>query len=105
MLSFKKNYLLIPLLILMSISNFLISKTFIQNNSCETSESFICRQEAIADCYDNCGGEENCSGVRFLGGVCYAGVCWQDFYWGCSDGTWGILYDCIAPELYCPLRK
>lgn len=102
MLRSKKLLLFLFLLLLVSIFIHLNSKTIKQFGACLTKESRICKQEATADCYNNCGGEENCKTVYLLGGQCDLSICWQDYYWECTDGTWGILYDCVAADIACP---
>jgi hypothetical protein len=66
---------------------------------------WVCTLEAQYNCDDFCYEHGGCSWVRFLGGTCFWSNCYQDFYWKCADGAYGFYYDCLEPDVDCPVKK
>lgn len=80
------------------------AKNAVSLGSCQTTAGWTCSEEAQYDCGEFCYEHGGCSWVRFLGGSCLYGVCFQDFYWKCADGTYGFYFDCVDPGFWCPSK-
>jgi len=71
--------------------------------SCQSTPGPVCSGEAQYECNEFCSSRGGCQWVRFLGGSCVFSTCFQDYYWRCTDGTYGYYYDC-EDILPCPLK-